>query len=82
MKKVSERKTRLSFATDAEVTTWGSQKGVGRKRVSRNIIIDVDNGWNGSVRLKGIHQKFEFSWQGLYEWAVQNHVNRLRREKK
>lgn len=81
MKKVSERKTRLSFETDAEVRSWGSVKKR-RQKVSRNIIIDVDNGWHGSVRLKGTRQKFEFSWEGLYEWAVQNEVRRRRAEKK
>jgi len=69
MTKVSERKTRLSFETDAIVQR-------------RNIIIDVDNGWHGSVRLKGTRHKFPFSWQGLYEWAAEQQARRERVERK
>ncbi len=69
MTKVSERKTRLSFETDAVVQR-------------RSIVIDVDNGWHGSVRLKGTRQKFVFSWQGLYEFAAEQHARREREERK
>lgn len=81
MTKVSTRKTRLSFETDAEIRQWGT---VAEKRrpVMRAVIVDVDNGWHGSVRLKGTRMKYEFSWLGLFDWAVQQHVTRLRAEKK
>lgn len=81
MSKVSERKTRLSFETDAEIRVWGTRK---KKRcpVMRSIVVDVDNGWHGNVRLKGTRQKFSFSWEGLYKWAVAHEVARLRAEKK
>ena len=85
MTKVSTRKTRLSFETDAEVREWGTktiEKKPRRVPLMRSIIVDVDNGWHGSVRLKGTRKKFEFSWSGLYTWAVEQEVRRLRAEKK
>lgn len=81
MTKVSTRKTRLSFETDAEIGDWGTSEKK-RRRIQRSVIVDVDNGWHGSVRLKGTRKKFEFSWHGLYMWAVENEVRRIRAEKK
>ena len=81
MTKVSQRKTALSFETDAEVRSWGTE-GKRRRPMMRSVVVDVDNGWHGSVRLKGTRQKFEFSWEGLYQWAVEREVARRRAEKK
>ena len=81
MTKVSKRKTALSFETDAEVRSWGTE-GKRRRPMMRSVVVDVDNGWHGSVRLKGTRQSFQFSWQGLYEWAVEREVARQKAEKK
>ena len=81
MTKISERKTRLSFETDAEVRGWGSTKKR-RHPVMRPIIIEVDNGFHGCVRLKGTRQTFDFSWEGLFLWAVEQKVMKERAEKK
>jgi hypothetical protein len=85
MTKISERKTRLSFETDAEMRGWGSKtidKKTRRVPVTRAIIVDVDNGWHGTVRLKGTRQTFDFSWEGLFLWAVEQRVMKERAEKK
>lgn len=85
MTKVSTRKTRLSFETDAEVRSWGTvtvEKKPRRRPLLRSVIVDVDNGWHGKVRLKGTRQTYEFSWHGLYTWAVEQHVARVRADKK
>ena len=85
MTKVSTRKTKLSFETDAEIRSWGSvtvEKKSRRRPLMRSVIVDVDNGWHGSVRLKGTRQSYEFSWHGLFMWAVEQHVARERAEKK
>ena len=81
MTKISSRKTKLSFETDAEVRSWGSIKKR-RRPVMRTVIVDVDNGWHGSVRLKGTRQRYEFSWEGLYLRAVEQFVRKQREEKK
>jgi len=88
MTKISERKTRLSFETDAEMRGWGSitvdkeKKKTRRVPVTRAIIVDVDNGFVGSVRLKGTNQRFEFSWHGLYDWAAEIHARREKDRRK
>jgi hypothetical protein len=85
MTKVSKRKTRLSFETDAEMRGWGShtvEKKTLRRPVMRPIIIEVDNGFHGCVRLKGTRQTFDFSWEGLFLWAVEQKVMKERAEKK
>ena len=81
MTKVSQRKTRLSFETDAEVRSWGRTKKR-RRPVMRSIVTDVDNGWHGTVRLKGTRQMYNFSWEGLFLWAVEQKVAKERAEKK
>jgi hypothetical protein len=81
MTKVSERKRRLSFETDAEVRGWGSTRKR-RHPVMRPIVIEVDNGWHGTARLKGTRQAFPFSWEGLFLWAVEQKVAKERAERK
>jgi hypothetical protein len=83
--KISKRKTRLSFETDAEMRGWGSvtvDKKSRRVPVSRAVIVDVDNGWHGTVRLKGTRQGYDFSWEGLFLWAVEQKVQKDRAERK
>ncbi len=70
MTKVSKRKTQLSFETDAEIRAWGA-RGKRRCPIMRSIVIDVSNGFIGTVRLKGTRQTFDFSWEGLFLWAVE-----------
>jgi hypothetical protein len=85
MTKLSQRKTRLSFETDAEIRSWGTitiEKKPRRRPVMRSIIVDVDNGWHGTVRLKGTRQTYDFSWEGLFLWAVEQKVAKERAEKK
>jgi hypothetical protein len=88
MTKISKRKTRLSFETDAEMRGWGSitvdkeKKKTRRVPVTRAIIVDVDNAFHGTVRLKGTRQTFDFSWEGLFLWAVEQKVMKERAEKK
>ena len=82
MSKVSERKTRLVFETDAEVRTHGMEK---KRHVSkmRPIVVEVSNGFVGAVRLKGTRVRYEFSWHGLHDWAAELHARseRARRKK-
>jgi hypothetical protein len=81
MTKVSKRKTRLSFETDAEIRAWGT-KGKRHCPIMRSIVIDASNGFIGSIRLKGTRQTFDFSWEGLFLWAVEQRVAKERAEKK
>jgi hypothetical protein len=61
MRKLSERKTKLQFTTDAEVRYRGKM---------REVIVEVDNGFTASVRLKGTRLRYPFSWHGLHDWAA------------
>ena len=36
----------------------------------------------GTVRLKGTRQAYDFSWEGLFLWAVEQKVMKERAEKK
>ena len=71
--KLSERKTRLRFTTDAEIYY---------RRRSRPVVVEVDNGFTASVRLAGTRQRYEFSWEGLYCWAAERHAIRERDRRK
>ena len=81
MGKLSERKTRLMFETEAAVRSWGT---VNKKRrpIQRSIVVEVENGWHGKVRLKGTRKSYPFSFEGMFLWAVQQQVARERAEKK
>ena len=73
MTKLSERKTRLAFTTDAEVRYRGKL---------RPVVIEVQNGFTASVRLQGTRQRYEFSWHGLHDWAAELHARREREQRK
>jgi hypothetical protein len=62
MTKLSERKTRLCFTTDAEVRYRGKL---------RAVIVEVENGFHANVRLAGTRQRYPFSWEGLYQRAAE-----------
>jgi len=67
MTRLSERKTKLQFTTDAEVRYRGKL---------RAVIVEVQNGYTASVRLSGTRQRYEFSWHGLHDWAADLHARR------
>jgi hypothetical protein len=60
--RLSERKTRLQFTTDAEVRYRGTL---------RPVVIEVENGFTAFVRLQGTRQRYPFSWRGLHDWAAE-----------
>jgi hypothetical protein len=74
MTRVSNRKSKLRFATEAEVRYRGRM---------RLVVVEVDsNGYTASVRLAGSRMRYEFSWAGLHDWAAEMHVRRQREERK
>ena len=60
-KKLSQRKSRLAFTTDAEVRYRGK---------FRAVVIEVDNPFTASVRLAGTRQRYPFSWHWLHDQAA------------
>lgn len=73
MKKLSQRKSRLAFTTDAEVRYRGKM---------RAIIIEVDNPFSGNVRLAGTRQRYPFSWHGLHDYAAEIFARNERERRK
>lgn len=73
MTRLSQRKTKLHFTTDAEVRYRGKL---------RPVVIEVLNGFMAAVRLQGTRQRYEFSWRGLHDWAADLHVRRERERRK
>ena len=73
MTKLSRRKTKLTFATDAEVRYRGKM---------RPVIVEARDGFTASVRLQGTRQRYEFSWHGLHDWAAELHVGREKERRK
>jgi hypothetical protein len=71
--RLSERKIKLQFTTDAEVRYRGKQ---------RAVIVEVNNGFTASGRLAGTRQRYEFSWHGLHDWAADLHARRERERRK
>lgn len=61
MTKLSSRKTRLCFTTDAEIRYRGRM---------RAVIIEVENGYHASTRLAGTRQRYPFSWEWLFSKAA------------
>jgi len=61
MTRLSERKTKLSFTTDAEVRYKGKL---------RAVVVEVENGFHATVRLAGTRQRYPFSWHGLFTHAA------------
>ena len=73
MTKLSQRKTKLHFTTDAAVRYRGKL---------RPVVIEVQNGFTAAVRLQGTRQRYEFSWRGLHDWAADLHARRERERRK
>jgi hypothetical protein len=74
MTKLTDRKTRLQFTTEATVRYRGKLRPV--------VIEAEDNGYWGKVRLGGTRMRYAFSWEGLFKYAAQNHVDRERAARK
>lgn len=72
MTKLSKRKTKLSFTTDAEIRYRGKL---------RAVVVEVENGYHATVRLAGTRQRYGFSWHGLFDHAAEMFANseRMRR---
>jgi len=73
MTRLSQRKTKLQFTTDAEVRYRGKM---------REVIVEVDNGFTASVRLKGTRLRYPFSWHGLHDWAAELFARNERERRK
>jgi citrate lyase beta subunit len=73
MTRLSQRKTKLQFTTDAEVRYRGKL---------RAVVVEVQDGFTASVRLAGTRQRYEFSWHGLHDWAAELHARRERERRK
>ena len=61
MTKLSSRKTKLQFVTDAEVRYRGKL---------RPVVIEVENGFHASTRLAGTRQRYGFSFEWLFKHAA------------
>jgi hypothetical protein len=72
MTKLSERKTRLQFTTDAEVRYRGKL---------RPVVVEVTNGFVGNVRLGGTRLRYPFSWASVFHDAGERFA-RSERERK
>ena len=81
MGKLATRKTKLTFETEAALRSWGTLQKK-RRPIMRPVVVEIENGWHGKVRLKGTRQTYSFSFEGLYLWAVDQQVRRDRAEKK
>lgn len=73
MTKLSQRKTKLSFTTDAEVRYRGRL---------RAVVIEVENGYTATVRLAGTRSRYPFSWRGLHDWAAELYARQERERRK
>lgn len=73
MTRISQRKSKLRFVTDAEVRQRGK---------FRPLVVEAENGFVGSVRLLGTRTKYEFSWQGLHDYATDLFGRRQRAERR
>jgi hypothetical protein len=71
--RLSERKTKLQFTTDAEVRYRGKM---------RAIVIEVNGGYWFSVRLQGTRQRYELSWMQVFEASADLFARRERDRRK
>ncbi len=73
MTSLATRKTRLSFETDAEVRYRGKM---------RSIVIEANDTYNATVRLKGTRQRLEISWLAVHDLAAKIAADRERAARK
>lgn len=67
-----DRKTRLTFITDREVYERGKH---------RAIVVEPGP-WTCGLRLKGMRQKYEISWESVFVAAAKLAADKLREERK
>jgi len=89
MTSLAKRKTRLSFATSATVSTPGTKtvqtspttKVIKHMRVERPIVAEVYPE-HVVLRLAGQRHKLEVSWRGIYDFAARVAAEKARTERK
>jgi hypothetical protein len=69
MTKLSQRKTKLSFASDEERHYRGRL---------RAVVIEVENGFTATVRLAGTRMRYPFSWGEVFDHAAERYAGRER----
>lgn len=72
MTRLDSRKSQLKFITSDCIREQGKL---------REVIIE-GNPFYCTVRLKGLRKGFDISWAGIYNQAIQKHVERQRAERK
>jgi hypothetical protein len=75
MTKLSERKRKASFTTDAEVRYRGRLRAV-------VIEIENGNGFTATVRLAGTRLRYPFSWRGVHDYAAELYARQERERRK
>ena len=74
MTRLAQRKTRLTFETEA------TERYRGRERA---IVVETDGeGFTASFRLKGTRVRYEASWVGLFHFAAKIAADRAKAERK
>ncbi len=93
MTALAKRKTRLSFATSATVSTPGTKtiktkvegepekRVIKHLRVDRPIVAEVHPEYV-VLRLAGQRHKLEVSWRGIYDFAARVTAEKARAERK
>lgn len=72
MTRLSKRKTRLVITTEGLVR---------ERRRYREVVIEAHPN-HAEVRLLGLRKSYVISWEGIYNLAVRNHVEKERAAKK
>lgn len=70
--KLSKRKTRLSFTTEATGRYRGKE---------REIVVEVFP-HHAALRLLGTRTRYEISWRGVFDYAAENHARREKERRK
>lgn len=73
MTKLAERKTRLSFVTDAEMRYRGKM---------RAVVIEIDSPHTATARLQGTRVRYPFSWEGVFVQAADRFAKMERERRK
>jgi hypothetical protein len=73
MTKLTERKTRLLFETEATARYRGKL---------RTIVVEPDmQGYTSALRLKGTQVRYEISWEAVFDQAAKIYADRARYER-
>lgn len=73
MTKLSARKTKLAFVTGATAYHAGKQ---------RSAVVECDNEFTGTIRLKGTRVAYPFAWGSVFGMAALKHADAQRAERK